>query len=127
MDAIKKKMQAMKLEKDNALDRALVCEQEARDANIRAEKVNDKKSANVCTAECANKCLFLLEQAEEEARSLQKKIQTVENDLDQTQEALMQVNTKLEEKNKALQNVSSFFEFSFLFKQKNGPCGLMYS
>lgn len=40
MDAIKKKMQAMKLEKDNALDRALVCEQEARDANIRAEKVH---------------------------------------------------------------------------------------
>lgn len=39
MDAIKKKMQAMKLEKDNALDRALVCEQQARDANVRAEKV----------------------------------------------------------------------------------------
>ena len=42
MDAIKKKMQAMKLEKDNALDRALVCEQQARDANIRAEKVKTK-------------------------------------------------------------------------------------
>lgn len=40
MDAIKKKMQAMKLEKDNALDRALVCEQQARDANVRAEKVS---------------------------------------------------------------------------------------
>lgn len=46
-------------------------------------------------------------QAEEEARSLQKKIQTVENDLDQTQEALMQVNAKLEEKDKSLQNVST--------------------
>lgn len=42
MDAIKKKMQAMKLEKDNALDRALVCEQQARDANLRAEKVSSK-------------------------------------------------------------------------------------
>lgn len=82
MDAIKKKMQAMKLEKDNAMDRALLCEQQARDANLRAEK------------------------AEEEARSLQKKIQTIENDLDQTQEQLMQVNAKLEEKDKALQNVS---------------------
>uniref|UniRef100_A0A182XV84 Tropomyosin n=1 Tax=Anopheles stephensi TaxID=30069 RepID=A0A182XV84_ANOST len=80
MDAIKKKMQAMKLEKDNALDRALLCEQQARDANLRAEK------------------------AEEEARQLQKKIQAIENDLDQTQETLMQVNTKLEEKEKALQN-----------------------
>uniref|UniRef100_A0A182K5B7 Tropomyosin n=1 Tax=Anopheles christyi TaxID=43041 RepID=A0A182K5B7_9DIPT len=80
MDAIKKKMQAMKLEKDNALDRALLCEQQARDANLRAEK------------------------AEEEARQLQKKIQAIENDLDVTQETLMQVNTKLEEKEKALQN-----------------------
>lgn len=51
--------------------------------------------------------LLKLFQAEEEARNLQKKIQTVENDLDQTQEALTQVNTKLEEKNKALQNVSA--------------------
>ncbi|KPJ16231.1 Tropomyosin-2 [Papilio machaon] len=42
--------------------------------------------------------------AEEEARQLQKKIQTIENDLDQTQEGLMQVNAKLEEKEKALQN-----------------------
>lgn len=84
MDAIKKKMQAMKLEKDNAMDRALLCEQQARDANLRAEK------------------------AEEEARALQKKIQTIENDLDQTQEQLMQVSAKLEEKDKALQNVSVF-------------------
>lgn len=84
MDAIKKKMQAMKLEKDNAMDRALLCEQQARDANLRAEK------------------------AEEEARALQKKIQTIENELDQTQEQLMQVNAKLEEKNKALQTVSGF-------------------
>ncbi|GLH05628.1 Tropomyosin [Gryllus bimaculatus] len=79
MDAIKKKMQAMKLEKDNAMDRALLCEQQARDANLRAEK------------------------AEEEARGLQKKIQTIENELDQTQEQLMQVNAKLEEKDKAFQ------------------------
>jgi len=39
MDAIKKKMQAMKVDKDNAMDRALLCEQQARDANLRAEKV----------------------------------------------------------------------------------------
>lgn len=51
MDAIKKKMQAMKLEKDNALDRALVCEQQARDANVRAEKVrflNAKRHTQSC-------------------------------------------------------------------------------
>lgn len=85
MDAIKKKMQAMKLEKDNALDRALRCEQDARDENARAEKL------------------------EEEARTLQKKIQTIENELDQTQEAETAVNTKLEEKEKSLQNVSTPF------------------
>lgn len=50
-------------------------------------------------------------QLEEEARSLQKKIQTIENDLDQTQEQLTQVNAKLDEKEKALQNVSFFFIF----------------
>nr|CAD7393217.1 unnamed protein product [Timema cristinae] len=88
MDAIKKKMQAMKLEKDNAMDRALLCEQQARDANLRAEK------------------------AEEEARALQKKIQQIENDLDQTQEQLGAVNTKLEDKDKALQLVSTTLNFS---------------
>ncbi|KAF7410418.1 hypothetical protein HZH68_004799 [Vespula germanica] len=93
MDAIKKKMQGMKLEKDNAMDRALLCEQQARDANARAEKAS----------------IF----AEEEARALQKKIQTIENDLDQTQEALMQVNAKLEEKDKALQNVSTLCNTRF--------------
>merc|ERR1719351_516650 len=62
MDAIKKKMQAMKLEKDNAMDRADACEQQAKDANLRAEK------------------------AEEEVRDLQKKMQQLESDLDVTQE-----------------------------------------
>lgn len=39
MDAIKKKMQAMKLEKDNAADKADAMEGQAKDANLRAEKV----------------------------------------------------------------------------------------
>jgi tropomyosin-1 len=91
MDAIKKKMQAMKLEKDNALDRAVLCENQARDANLRAEK------------------------AEEEARTLQKKIQAIENDLDQTQEQETLVNGKLEEKEKALQNVSPNVHFIIIF------------
>lgn len=82
MDAIKKKMQAMKLEKDNAMDRADTLEQNARDANARADRL------------------------EEEVRNLQKKIQQIENEFDTCQENLMQANTKLEEKEKALQNVS---------------------
>jgi len=75
-------MQAMKLEKDNAVDRAEQAEQQARDANLRAEK------------------------SEEEVRGLQKKIQLIENELDQVQEQLSAANVKLEEKEKTLQNVS---------------------
>ena len=40
MEAIKKKMQAMKLEKDNAMDRADTLENAQKDAQLRAEKVN---------------------------------------------------------------------------------------
>merc|ERR1712027_195978 len=63
----------MKLEKDNAMDRADACEQQAKDANLRAEK------------------------AEEEVRDLQKKMQQLESDLDVTQEKLLNANQKLEE------------------------------
>ena len=48
MDAIKKKMQAMKLEKDNAMDRADACEQQAKDANLRAERVSHFTYAIFC-------------------------------------------------------------------------------
>jgi hypothetical protein len=49
-------------------------------------------------------------------RALQKKMQQLENDLDQAQEQLLAANAKLEEKDKALQNVSHphiIFSFSF--------------
>ena len=39
MDAIKKKMQAMKMEKDSAMDKADLCEAQAKDANMKADKV----------------------------------------------------------------------------------------
>jgi hypothetical protein len=61
MDAIKKKMQAMKLEKDNAMDRALLCEQQARDANLRAEKVNVPRTTHwrcVCSVNEGTQCLI---------------------------------------------------------------------
>lgn len=40
MEAIKKKMQALKIEKDNAMDRAEAAENQLRDSNIRVEKVD---------------------------------------------------------------------------------------
>merc|ERR1712241_317881 len=77
MDAIKK-MQAMKVEKDNAMDRSDVCEQQAKEAKIRAAK------------------------AEEEVQELVKKAQQLEVELDKTKEELMTTTQKLEEKEKAL-------------------------
>ena len=82
MDAIKKKMQAMKLEKDNAMDKADACEGQAKEANMRADKVN------------------------EEVGELQKKLAQVEGDLVANKQALEQANKDLEEKEKALTNVS---------------------
>lgn len=55
-------------------------------------------------------------QAEEEVRALQKKMQQLENDLDQAQEQLLAANAKLEEKDKALQNVSPIFNFPSSFE-----------
>merc|ERR1712228_92042 len=71
MDAIKKKMQAMKVEKDNAMDRSDVCEQAAKDAKVRAAK------------------------AEEEVAELVKKSQQLEVELDKTTEELL-TTTKLD-------------------------------
>ena len=42
MDASKKKMQAMKIEKDNAMDRADTCEQARKEAKRRATKAEEE-------------------------------------------------------------------------------------
>ena len=82
MDAIKKKMQAMKLEKDNAMDKADTCEGQAKEANMRADKVL------------------------EEVGDLVKKLQQVEADLVANKGNLEQANKNLEEREKSLTNVS---------------------
>ena len=48
MDAIKKKMQAMKIEKDNAMDRADQCEQAAKAAKVETNKPNKIKTYKQC-------------------------------------------------------------------------------
>merc|ERR1712107_927774 len=70
-------MQAMKVEKDNAMDRADVCEQASKDAKVRAGK------------------------AEEEVEELIKKSQ-LEVELDKTMEELLTTTEKLKEKEHAL-------------------------
>merc|ERR1712244_30365 len=72
MDAIKKKMQAMKVEKDNAMDRSDVCEQAAKDAKVRAAK------------------------AEEEVAELVKKAQQLEGELETCEDKLLQATNKLD-------------------------------
>ena len=78
MDAIKKKMQAMKLEKDNAMDMADTCEQKAREAKQAAIK------------------------AQEEVQDLEKKSQQLESELDKAKEDLLTTTEKLKEKESTL-------------------------
>jgi tropomyosin-1 len=78
MDAIKKKMQAMKVEKDDAMDRADVCETACKAAQVRAGK------------------------AEEEVDELVQKAQKLEVDLDKSTEELVLMQEKLKEKDNEL-------------------------
>lgn len=89
MDVIKKKMQAMKIEKDNAMDKADTCEGQAKEANMRADKVL------------------------EEVADLTKKLTQVEGDLEANKQALEQANKDLEDREKSLTNVSLYFRIFF--------------
>lgn len=60
-------------------------------------------------------------QSEEEVRALQKKMQQLENDLDQAQENLLAANSKLEEKDKALQTVSSSIKYLSVSQTEISP------
>merc|ERR1711894_494275 len=94
MDAIKKKMQAMKVEKDNAMDRSDACEQAAKDAKVRAAK------------------------AEEEVAELVKKSQQLEVELDKTKEELQLTTEKLKDKENAL--LSAELEVNALNRRVQG-------
>ena len=82
MDSIKKKMQSMKMEKENAIDRADQMEQ-------KTKELEEK-----------------LRLAEEENNTLLKKISQMDQDLDKVQEELATANTKLEEASKAAAQVT---------------------
>merc|ERR1712055_296617 len=78
MEAIKKKMQAMKVEKDNACDRVDACEEACKAAKIRAEK------------------------GEDEVDELMTKARQLETELDLTKEKFAIVSMQLEEKENSL-------------------------
>merc|ERR1711910_241995 len=114
MDAIKKKMQAMKVEKDNACDRADVCEEASKVAKVRAEKAEDEvaellaKSRQLETElDLTNEKLGIvslqLEEkekallaAEAEMNALNRRVQNLEEDLEKTEEKLILASSKLE-------------------------------
>merc|ERR1712012_1457538 len=82
MEAIKKKMQAMKVEKDNACDQADVSEEKMKAARIRAQK------------------------GEDEVAELELKSRQLETELDITAERLSIATLQLEEKEKLLAAVA---------------------
>merc|ERR1712050_424286 len=115
MDAIKKKMQAMKVEKDNACDRCDVCEEASKVAKLRAEKAEDEvaelaaKSRQLeteldLTTEKLGIVSLQLEEkeksllaAEAEMNALNRRVSGLEEDLEKTEEKLVAANTKLEQ------------------------------
>merc|ERR1712061_24053 len=82
MEAIKKKMQAMKVEKDNACDQADVSEEKMKAARIRAQK------------------------GEDEVEELVIKSRQLETELDVTSERLSIATLQLEEKEKMVAAVA---------------------
>merc|ERR1712192_219140 len=87
-EAIKKKMQSMKVEKDNLMDRCDNCEQAARDAKTRLEKT------------------------EEEATELSNKAKTLEVEVDVFGEKLSQ--SEVKQKAKEAQVMAAEAEFNRL-------------
>merc|ERR1711970_830816 len=104
MDAIKKKMQAMKVEKDNACDRCDVTEEASKAAKVRADKAEDEVAELVAksrqleteldlTAEKFSIVSLQLEEkeksllaAEAEMNALNRRVQNLEEDLEKTEE-----------------------------------------
>merc|ERR1719341_2206069 len=71
MEAIKKKMQAMKVEKDNLCDRCDEVEQKCKEAHIRQVMAQEAKEAQVMAAEA-------------EFNRLNRRVQELEEDLEIT-------------------------------------------
>ncbi|KAK5602375.1 hypothetical protein CRENBAI_012932 [Crenichthys baileyi] len=109
MEAIKKKMQMLKLDKENAIDRAEQAE-------------TDKKAAE-------DKC----KQLEDELMDLQKKLKQTEDELDKFSEGLKDAQEKLELSEKTAADMCHCYSLmedipgkcSFVLcphKEKRGPC-----
>merc|ERR1711973_1008018 len=111
MDAIKKKMQAMKVEKDNACDKMDACEEAMKTAKVRAQKGEDEvaeldaklETELDLTAEKLGYVSLQLEEkekalsaAELEMNALTRRVSGLEEDLEKTEEKLLVANQKFD-------------------------------
>merc|ERR1712210_247376 len=114
MEAIKKKMQAMKVEKDNACDQADVSEEKMKAARIRAQKGEDEVEELVIksrqleteldiTAERLSIATLQLEEKEKqlaatelEMNALTRRVSGLEEDLEKTEEKMVAAVAKLD-------------------------------
>merc|ERR1712226_81238 len=88
MEAIKKKMQAMKVEKDNACDQADVSEEKMKAARIRAQKGEDEVEELLIKSR-------QLAATELEMNALTRRVSGLEEDLEKTEEKMVAADAKL--------------------------------
>merc|ERR1712158_75684 len=88
MEAIKKKMQAMKVEKDNACDRVDASEEQCKAARLRASKAEDEVD------ELVTKSRQL--ETELEMNALTRRVSGLEEDLEKTEEKMVAAVSKLD-------------------------------
>merc|ERR1712240_729001 len=102
MEAIKKKMQAMKVEKDNACDRVDVCEEACKAAKIRASKAEDEVEELMAKARQLETELDLTTEKfgfvslQLEMNALNRRVSGLEEDLEKTEEKMQAAVAKLD-------------------------------
>merc|ERR1711971_1112220 len=103
MEAIKKKMQAMKVEKDNACDRVDVCEEQCKAARIRASKGEDEVDELMTKARQLAIATLQLEEKEKlladtelEMNALNRRVSGLEEALEITENKMVQAVGKLD-------------------------------
>merc|ERR1711884_890958 len=83
----------MKVEKDNAMDRSDACEQAAKDAKVRAAKAEEELQL---TTEKLKDKEDALSAAELEVNSLNRRVQSLEGDLETCEDKLLLATQKLD-------------------------------
>merc|ERR1711884_931649 len=89
-------MDAMKVEKDNAMDRADVCEQASKDAKVRAGKAEEEVEELLTTTEKLKEKENSLSSAELEVAALNRRVQGIEGDLETCEDKLLLASQKLD-------------------------------